>query len=108
MRLLSFAFCFFAGITAFAQPANNNQASATSLDPIMNNCSANGAYTTVAATADQAAGTCAPNGPNYNVWFKFTATASGFINAQVRTGAGKGNKQYGWLTLWDAGLSQVA
>ncbi|MBX7125268.1 MAG: T9SS type A sorting domain-containing protein [Cyclobacteriaceae bacterium] len=94
--------------TAFSQPANDNRAAATDVTSLINTCSSNAAYTTLAATADQSAGTCAANGPNYNVWFKFTATATGFINIQRKTGGAFGTQQYGWLTLWDAGGTQLA
>ena len=57
-------------IIAYAQPANDNKASAIDVTSLINGCSADAAYTTINATADQAAGTCAPNGSNYNVWFK--------------------------------------
>lgn len=93
---------------SFAQPANNNFVNATDITSIINGCSANAAYTTVSATADQAAGTCAPNGPNYNVWFKFTATATTYIGIQLQTGGALGSMQYDWVTLWDASLNQLS
>ena len=93
---------------AVAQPANDNFASATPVNGIMNGCSANAAYTTVSATADQAKGSCAANGPNYNVWFQFTATATTFIDVQLTTGGAAGTNQYTFLTLWNAGLTELA
>ncbi|MBL7870797.1 MAG: T9SS type A sorting domain-containing protein [Cyclobacteriaceae bacterium] len=104
MRKLIVLLLFFCSAYVSAQPANDNKASAT---PISTGCSANGAYTTVAATADQAAGSCAPNGPNYNVWFSFTATTN-FINVQLKSGGALGTMQYGWATLWDGAGTQLA
>ncbi|MDZ4716802.1 MAG: T9SS type A sorting domain-containing protein, partial [Cytophagales bacterium] len=46
--------------------------------------------------------------PSYNRWFQFTATATTFINAQMKTGAPLGTLQYGWLTLWNAAGTQLA
>ena len=65
---------------------------AIDVTPLINGCSANAAYNTIGASADQTAGTCAPNGPNYNRWFSFTATASTFINAQMKNGAPFGKR----------------
>ena len=106
-RLFAILLCFQIGYAAYAQPANDNRASATDVSSLINSCSANAAYTTVAATADQSAGTCAPNGPNYNVWFSFTATATTYINFQVKTGGAFGTMQFDWATLWDAGGTQL-
>ncbi len=107
MRKLIFLGLFFCSASLLAQPANDNQGSATDVTALINGCSANALYTTIAATADQAAGPCAANGPNYNVWFKFTATATTFINVQMKTGGALGTLQYGWATLWTAGLAQL-
>ena len=108
MKKLALLLLVFCTAYAQAQPANDNKASATDVTAIINACSANAAYTTLAATADQAAGTCAANGPNYNVWFKFTATATTAIDVQLKTGGALGTMQYGWVTLWDGAGSQLA
>jgi len=92
---------------AFAQPANDNLGGSINISGIINGCSANAAYTTTAATADLFAGTCAPNGPNYNVWFRFTATTS-YIKVQLRNGGAFGTMRYGWVTLWNNSLTQLS
>jgi hypothetical protein len=109
MRRIGLALIFLvAFFVAKAQPSNNNQGSATDISGIINSCSANAAYTTIGATGDQSAGSCAPNGPNYNVWFKFTATGTGFIDVQLKTGGGFGTMQYSWVTLWNGSGAQLA
>ncbi len=70
-------------------------------------CSADAAYTTIGATADELKGSCWNNGPNFNRWFKFQATASGVATIQLKTGAGEGTLQYPFLALWDAANSQI-
>ncbi|MCX6254992.1 MAG: hypothetical protein NTV31_11025 [Bacteroidia bacterium] len=53
------------------------KAGAITIPSISNWCSADAEYTTIGATADEAKGTCWSNGPNYNRWFKFQASATG-------------------------------
>ncbi|MCC6834498.1 MAG: hypothetical protein IT213_05890, partial [Cytophagales bacterium] len=91
-----------------AQPPNNDFASATDISALINSCSANAAYTTINATPDQAAGSCWGNGPNYNVWFRFTATASQYMKVQVKVGGAEGSMQYAMVALWNSSLSQLA
>jgi len=92
---------------AMAQPANNNFASATNITGLINSCSANAAYTTLAATPDQSAGTCWSNGPNYNVWFSFVATATQYMKVQVKTGGAEGSLQNPFVALWNSSLTQL-
>ena len=101
------AFFVFNSLFVYAQPANDNFASATDITSLINTCSANAAYTTVAATADQSKGSCWSNGPNYNVWFKFTATATGYIKVQLNIGGASGTLQNPFVALWDASLTQL-
>jgi len=97
---------------SFAQPSNNNYASAVDISslivPNTTTCSANAIYTTVGATADQAKGSCWQNGPNKNVWFKFTATSTSAITVQVNVGGVYGTLQNPFVAIWTSGLSQVA
>ncbi|CAN5463972.1 hypothetical protein BH09BAC3_BH09BAC3_15990 [soil metagenome] len=81
---------------------------AADVTSLINGCSANAAYSTIGASADQAAGSCAPNGPNYNRWFKFTATASTYIDIQMKNGGAFGTMTYGWVTLWNGAGTQLA
>src|SRR5262245_34019059 len=92
-------FAAFFCVAAFAQPANDNFASATNVTSLINTCSADAAYTTLNATADQSKGACWSNGPNYNVWFKFTATATQYIKVQVKTGGSEGTLQNSFVSL---------
>jgi hypothetical protein len=102
--LILFIFSF---ATITAQPANNNYASATDLSSIINSCSGNGAYTTVAATNDNGPGSCWNTTGGSNVWFKFVATTTQ-INVQVKTGGAEGTIQYPYVALWQSnGTTQI-
>ncbi|MBS1541297.1 MAG: T9SS type A sorting domain-containing protein, partial [Bacteroidetes bacterium] len=86
----------------------NYKSGALSVTSLINGCSANAAYSTIGASPDQSAGTCAPNGPNYNRWFKFKASATTYIDIQLKTGGAFGNMQYSWVTLWDSLGTQLS
>ncbi|TAL58875.1 MAG: hypothetical protein EPN85_10520, partial [Bacteroidetes bacterium] len=89
----------------FAQPANNNYASAVDVTGIINGCSANAAYTTTGGTSDLNAGACwntTGGVPVYNVWFKFTASVSGQINITIDIGGAKGTQTRTQLALWQS------
>ncbi len=87
-------------LAASAQPANDNYASATDVSGLLAGaCSANGAFTTIAATADNNKGSAWDSGPNYNVWFKFTATTN-YVKVNVNTGAPEGTLQYPYVAIW--------
>ena len=77
---------------------------------LMNNCSADAAFTTIGATPDLNAGSAWNNsGPQLNRWFRFTAPASGEINITVDIGGTKGTQQRTQLALWEAdGTTEVA
>ena len=90
-------------------PSNDNFASATDISALINaSCTSGGLYTTLLATPDHAAGTCWSNGPNNNVWFKFTATATGFINVQVKVSGAGETLRNPFVAIFDASLTQVA
>ncbi|MFZ6012808.1 MAG: hypothetical protein ACOYXT_20855, partial [Bacteroidota bacterium] len=92
-------------VSIYAQPANNNLASATALT--LNTCSANGAYTTVAATSDLNPGSCWNTTGGTNVWFSFVATTTQ-VNVQLFTGGTEGTIQYPYLALWQSdGTTQL-
>jgi len=80
---------------------------AADVTSLINSCSADAAYTTLNATADRSAGSCWTNGPNYNRWFKFTATSHQYIKVQVKTGGSEGTIQNPFVALWDATLTQL-
>jgi hypothetical protein len=67
-------------------------------------------YTTLNATADKSKGSLhGYSGPNYNRWFKFTATASKYMKVQLNTGASEGTLQYPYLALWSTnGTTELA
>ncbi|MBI3482680.1 MAG: hypothetical protein HY015_06840, partial [Bacteroidetes bacterium] len=100
-------FFILLSLASYAQPANDNFAGATDITSLINTCSSNAAYTTIAATADQSKGSCWSNGPNYNVWFKFTATATSYIKVQLNVGGALGTLQNPFVALWDASLVQL-
>ena len=70
-------------------------------------CSTGAAFSTLGATADQARGSCWPNGPNYNRWFKFQATSSS-VSIQVRTTGSEGTLRRPMAALWTDGMAEVA
>jgi len=72
---------------------------ATDVSSLINNCSADGAYTTVDASADKSKGSNWDSGPNYNRWFKFTATTT-YMKVQLKTGGSEGTLQYPYLAMW--------
>ena len=59
------------------------------------------------ATGDQLKGSCWTNGPNYNRWFKFQATASGNATIKLKTGGTEGTLQYPFLALWKEDGTQI-
>ncbi|MBI2269500.1 MAG: CSLREA domain-containing protein, partial [Bacteroidetes bacterium] len=81
---------------------------ATDITSIINSCSADAAYSTAFATPDQSKGSCWATGPWFNRWFKFTATATTYINVQLKTGGSEGSIQYPYLALWNSSLIQLA
>ncbi len=85
---------------------NDHKPGATTLSDLDDFCSANQAYTTIGGTADESAGSCWFNGPNYNRWFKFTATDEA-IKVTLKTGGSKGTMRYPFLTLWDNTLTEI-
>jgi hypothetical protein len=90
-------------------PANDNFVNATAVTGLINaSCTSGGFYTTLLATPDQSKGTCWSNGPNNNVWFKFTATATGFINVQVKVSGAGETLRNPFVAIYDASLTQVA
>jgi hypothetical protein len=108
ITLIGFLSVLF-GFRLFAQPVNDNFAAATDVTAIINaGCTSGGVYTTVAGTADQAKGSCWTNGPNKNVWFKFTATATSFINVQVKVSGAGETMRYPFVALWDGTPAQLA
>ena len=83
------------------------KAGADTLPNISNWCSADASYSTLGATGDQAKGSCWANGPNYNRWFAFQATASGVATIQLKTGGAEGTLQYPFLALWNSTGTQL-
>jgi hypothetical protein len=107
-NILTGLFFILFSTLAWAQPANDNYAAAIDVSSIINLCSANAAFTTLNATADNNKGSLWDSGPNYNVWFKFTATTN-YMKVQLNTGAPEGNMQYPYLALWSTnGTTELA
>lgn len=63
-------------------------------------CSADEAYTTVGATPDGESTDCGD--PNNNRWFKFTASASGYLSMSVQVGGSYGTQTETVVTLWNS------
>ena len=102
---IAFGMCI---INAIAQPANDNFGSAQPITHSSNNCSANGAYTTVNATPDLNKGSCWENGPNYNVWFVFVAT-SAEVTLDLKVGGAEGTMQHPNMALWQSdGTTEIS
>ncbi len=81
---------------------------AIELTDINNYCSADAAYTTYGMTADKNAASCWNTSPNYNVWFKFTATTP-FIDIDVKRGGSLGSIRRINVALWESdGVTQIA
>ena len=75
---------------------------------LINSCSADAEFTTVGATSDLNAGSCWNTSPNYNRWFKFTATTN-MINLTVKRGGSFGTIRRINAALWEAdGLTEVS
>ncbi|MBS1558624.1 MAG: T9SS type A sorting domain-containing protein, partial [Bacteroidetes bacterium] len=89
-------------------PGYNYYQGALPLTDLNNWCSANAAYSTIGASPDKVKGSCWNNGPNYNVWFKFTAITPN-ATIQLKTGGAFGTLQYPFMALWQAnGTTPVA
>ena len=103
-----FAVFFILSVAVIAQPANDNFASATDVSALINTgCTSGGAYTNVSATSDQSKGSCWSGGPYANVWFKFTATSTGFINIQVKVNGSGETLRYPMVALWNSTPTQL-
>ena len=85
----------------------DHRAFAFELLDLNNWASADEAFTTVDATADETAGSCWTSGPNYNRWFKFTA-ATNYIDINVLIGGTQGTMRYPLLAIWDAAGGELA
>jgi len=83
------------------------KAGAIELTDLNNWCSADAAYTTLNASADELKGSCWNTGPNYNRWFKFQATTS-MVTVQVKTGGAEGSMRYPYVALWDDSNNELA
>ncbi len=80
---------------------------AIDLTDLNNWCSPLQAYTTMNATPDETAGSAWNSGPNYNRWFRFTAT-TGMINVIVKTGGDEGTLRYPYIALWDDAGNEIS
>ncbi len=75
---------------------------------LINSCSNDAEYTTVAAHGDKNAGSCWYNGPNLNRWFKLEAPASGILSITVDVGSSKGTQLRSYIGLWESdGTTEV-
>lgn len=81
-------------------------AGAIELTNLNNWCSANAAYTTNIGTPDGIKPTNWYDGPNNNVWFKFTATTPQ-ISINVKTGDPEGSIRRVRVALWNSSLAEI-
>ncbi|HEY4287837.1 MAG TPA: T9SS type A sorting domain-containing protein [Puia sp.] len=96
------------GMQLLAQPGNDNFSNATDITSLISTtCTTAGTYTTKFATPDQSKASCWSNGPNNNVWFKFTATSTGFINTKVKVSGTGETMQNPFVAIFDASLNQL-
>ncbi len=81
---------------------------AIDISSLINNCSANQAYTTYGMTADKNPGTCWNTSPANNVWFKFKATTAN-MRISILTGGSYGTIRRINAALWQSdGTTQLA
>ena len=96
-------------ITAIGQPVNDDFANAIDITHLMNDCSAKKAFTNTGATMDKNYGSCWTSKDNgENVWFSFTAPATGQINVKLKTGNDYGTIRNTEMALWDnSGINEL-
>ena len=73
---------------------------AVDVSGLINSCSADAAYSTTEATPDKNAASCWNTSPNYNVWFKFIATAAN-MKVTVKQGGAEGTIQRINTAIWE-------
>jgi hypothetical protein len=88
-------------------PTYDYPGGAVELNTINNFSSSDAEYSTIDATGDGTKGSCWSNGPNFNRWFRFTATTE-YLNFRVITGGSKGTLRYPFIALWDSAMNQIA
>ncbi|MCD6201936.1 MAG: CUB domain-containing protein, partial [Bacteroidales bacterium] len=94
--------------TAYTEVRNYDfKAGAIILSDIDNWCSSDARYSTIGATPDESRGSCWPNGPGFNRWFKFRATTTQ-VFVQVKIGGDEGTMRYPLAAIWDESGSQIA
>ncbi|QNK79015.1 T9SS type A sorting domain-containing protein [Winogradskyella sp. PAMC22761] len=106
---LVFSFSLVLNLTFSQAPANDDFINAIDVTTIINSCSADANYTIIGATPDKNEGSnWNNNGPKNNVWFKFTAPATGEINITVDRGDSKGTQRRTQLALWHTdGITEI-
>ena len=77
------------------------KAGARIIPNIDNWCSLEAVFTTIGASPDEIKGNCWNNGPNFNRWFKFMATATGQVKINLNIGGAEGSLRYPFISLWD-------
>ncbi len=109
MKRTIFLFLALFTITVFSQPVNDNFSGAYDVTSLINSCSDVGIYTTEDATADLNAASCWNTAPNYNVWFKFQAPASGRIRVEIKRGGVYGSIREVNAAIWESdGVTEVS
>ena len=81
--------------------------SAHIISDVRNYCSAEAAFSTTGASPDGPIPACWSDGPNFNRWFAFQATASGEITVTMKTGGDEGTLRYPMLALYDTLFNEI-
>ena len=96
------------GFLSWGAPSNDNFTNATDVTTSIDAaCATGGHYSNVSATADQSKGSCWSGGPYSNVWFKFTASSTGFIDIQVKVNGSGETMRYPMVALWSSSTTQL-
>jgi len=98
---------FFFALSGYSQPANDVEVNADSIATVHQWCSANAAYTNVAATADGPSVPCWSGDRGNNVWFKFVATTNA-VKVDIETGGVYGTMRGQQVAIWNSANTLVA
>ncbi len=107
--VLIFVFLTYTFVSYSQAPINDDFTNPIDVTSLINACSADAQFSTLNATPDLNAGSCWAFGPNANVWFRFTATATGTIQVNLDRGGIKGDLRFANMALWELdGITELA
>jgi outer membrane protein OmpA-like peptidoglycan-associated protein len=70
-------------------------------------CTSDPTFSTIGGTPNEPKGTCLPNGPNFDRWFKFTAKTKE-IKITARLTDIEGSFQFPYITLFDEAMKELS